>query len=154
VCRSWYTFTNTTTQFTITVTKTGGVQFMNILADEFNNVDSANPVDTQNSTSGTSGTPAPPAVTPAANNELVWTACNDNLTAVPAGYTQGSNDGASDLSAFLVLVNTGGGVSQNPAFTTAASTTWNAHIALFNPITTNSTRVPNTVRMRARSIRY
>jgi hypothetical protein len=153
VCRSWFTYANQTGPFTITITKTGGVQFMNILIDEFNNVVASSPVDgTPGGAFGSSLNPTSPSTTPTTANDVVWTACNDSLSAVPTGYTKAADDGATDWTAFKVL-NGGSGVAQQAVWTGAGGN-YQAHIALFKAASTSTVRIENTVSMRPRSLRY
>ena len=104
-----------TSAATITMTwTTGSCTFMNDLVDEFSGEDLTNFVDASNSATG-SGSPTA-SVTPVNNNDGVWGAANDSVTAVGSGYTKGADDTQQDWSEWKILSGSAG-IAQTVNFT-------------------------------------
>lgn len=119
----FWAFAPNTTSVTFTQTWTiascGG--FLNNLIDEFHGTNPTTPIDnsilTTNTTGGCLGT-----ITPVANNTMLWSACNDSVTAVGSGFTAGANDTQQDWAQYKQLSG-GGGASQSIAFASTGAFT-------------------------------
>jgi hypothetical protein len=101
-----------TTSVTFTATFTGGATFsaISIIGDEFSGVDTTGGTTTfeaTNSATATSGSPAL-SVTPVNNNDAIWGAAQDTITAVGAGYTSGANDTQGDWTEWKILTGNAG----------------------------------------------
>lgn len=101
-------------------TASGGTcgNFMNDLVGEFSGTDLTNFVDGNNAATG-SGTPTV-SVTPTGNNDLIWAAADDTVTAVGniagSAATKGADDTNGDWSESR-LISGGAGSPQSSAFT-------------------------------------
>src|SRR5438876_1224767 len=70
--QSWYALAKNTSSTTITITRGAGSGFTGMTLDEFTGTDTTSPLDkVDHSVAGASGTPSSPAITPAANDELI-----------------------------------------------------------------------------------
>jgi hypothetical protein len=91
---------------------------MNDLIGEFSGADGTNFVDGSNSATG-SGTPTV-TVTPTGNNDMIWGATSDSVTAVGniagSAATKGGDDTQGDWSEYR-LISGGAGSGQSVAFT-------------------------------------
>ena len=116
---AWYAYANGTSATTITITSSSSGNFVNILGDEFSGTATSSPIDQTNGHTG-SGTPQVVAQTVTADNELVWGASNDSITAVGSGFTKGADDTAQDWSEYKILSG-GNGTSQQIKFTGSGS---------------------------------
>lgn len=135
---AFWTITNTSKAFTVTATQVGGGAgsvFMNMLLDEFTGVDVTSPhIASAMSTdpTGAVGTITSSSVTPTVNRALIWSACNDNISAVGTGFTVGANDGASDWSEWRVLGDATSGVSTTATYTSTGGA-YTMAVAAFAP---------------------
>lgn len=116
-----YALNNSATTFTLSTSVANG-SFYNALIDEFSGEDLTNFVD---ASSLSTGTGCGGSVTPVANNDGIWFACNDTVTATASPYTKGADDSGQDVAEWKILSG-GAGVSQSPAYTSSGTATWAA----------------------------
>jgi hypothetical protein len=121
-----------TTQATFTVTWSNDCgAFMNDLQDEFSGNDTTGGTTTFDAhNQGTGSGNCSITVTPANNNDGLWGACNDSVTAVGGGFTKGADDTAQDWGEWKILSG-GSGVGQTVNFT--GSGTWDEVGATIKP---------------------
>jgi hypothetical protein len=109
-----------TTQATFTITWSGScANFINDLVDEFSGNDTTGGTttfDAHNQGFNASTGQCSITVTPANNNDGLWGACQDSVTAVGSGFTKGADDTSQDWSEWQILSG-GSGVGQTVNFT-------------------------------------
>ena len=116
---SQVTITQTWNGLGVNLCGNGSKGFMNDLVDEWKGMDPTNFVDAVGTLSnGSSGCTA--NVTPNAANDGLDGLCNDTVTGVGGGYTNGANDTQGDWSEYTVLSG-GAGVSQTVNFTSSGA---------------------------------
>jgi hypothetical protein len=112
-----YALNTSATTFTLTSTVQCN-NFINVLIDEFSGMDVTTATSATNTTSG-SGTPTA-SVTPTSNDNMIWLACDDSITAVGnidgSAATKGADDTQQDWGEYRLLTG-GSGVSKTAAFT-------------------------------------
>jgi len=133
-----------TTAATFTMTwSTDCGAFMGDLVDEFSGTDLTGGTTTFDANnSGTGSGSCSITVTPANNNDAVWGACEDSVTAVGSGYTKGADDTSQDWSEYKILSG-GSGVSQTVNFT--GSGTWSEVAVTIKPSGAAAPTCNNTI---------
>lgn len=108
--------------FTLTTSVANGSSYSDLI-DEFSGIDATNFIDASSLSNGSSGCVA--SVTPVANNDGIWIACDDTVTATGSPYTKGADDTDQDVAEWKILSG-GAGVSQSSNFTSSGVATWAA----------------------------
>lgn len=118
--RGFYAIAKNTSATTITITSSTTPSFMNVLGNEFDGVDQVSPIGAHDEASGATGSPISAAMVLDVDDEAVWAACNDSITAVGnidgSAATKGADDLQQDWTEWRVLVGRNG-ASITAAFT-------------------------------------
>ncbi len=109
-----------TASVTFTATFTGGSGFtaISILGDEFSGnetIGGTSTFEATNSATAASGSPTV-SVTPISNNDGLWAACQDSVSAILAGFTKGADDTQGDWTEWKILSGQAG-TPQTVSFT-------------------------------------
>lgn len=124
VCNTWYAFSTASGPCTITITKDAGVQFINIMVDEFSGVDPVDILDNSAFLTGNSTTPSTTFTSVGSSKSMAWAACNDSLTLVGTGFTKGADDGSSDWTEWKAINDNKNAGSVDVGFTGGGGS-WN-----------------------------
>lgn len=133
--QSWFALANGTSATTITITGSVSGFFMNVLLDEFDGNDRIAPLVEHDENNGATGNAISKTLVLGADDTVVWSGCNDSVTAVGnidgSAATKGADDTVNDWTQYRILTGRKG-ASLTSAFT--GSGTWIILTAAFRPV--------------------